>query len=440
MKEGPPISAESATEHRLDGIEVGVIGGGPAGAMTALLLARAGVQVTIFEPRSPRRPDQTQGERTPFCTGCAGLIQENALMLLSSCGLTIPDAVIQSRLAGTEVHFPTRNDTVTLQTKSLTVFRGFSPIRQAPGTIVESFDAWLLNEAIAAGAMLREVPVDRIDFSDPKIPVIHTKDGMKHERRVVIGAFGHNRKLMEAIVYSPNQREQLEPPTTVRACIHEYHLGERVSAIGRYNHVFGNPTKQIWYAAIVPKGEYASVALMGRNDVLPADFHDFLALSAVQKLLGSDIAQKEVNCGCVSSITVRSPNRFILTDGREGVVMVNIGDAGPTQPRRNGIHAALHSGYLLAQTLITHGTSAEGLRRYEHTIRRTYVWDNTGAELTYEVFDFILNNPIPRDLVIAAARGAMPVVSTAMRHVMDYVLHGKGPYWQMPVRVLLDIL
>ena len=58
---------------------VAVIGGGPAGAMAAYLLSRKGVTVDIFEPRPTRA-----GINVAPCTGCAGLLQENAVDLLTS--------------------------------------------------------------------------------------------------------------------------------------------------------------------------------------------------------------------------------------------------------------------------------------------------------------------------------------------------------------------
>ena len=80
-----------------NGAKVGIVGGGPAGSFFALHLLRYSrrigldLHITIFEARNFNRAGPLG------CARCAGLLSGNLQQNLHSLGLTLPDAVIQSK-------------------------------------------------------------------------------------------------------------------------------------------------------------------------------------------------------------------------------------------------------------------------------------------------------------------------------------------------------
>lgn len=412
--------------------KVVIIGGGPAGAFAGYLLAGSGMSVDIYEPRSIRQPDIALGETIVPCTGCAGLLQENTLALLTEKGLPVPNAVIQTRLKQNVVHLPGVNETISIPARGVTVYRGFGPVGQRIDGEVASFDAWLLQQAINAGATHHTQRIESIDVGENGA-VLTTGGGERIQGGLVIGAFGHNPTLFRNITYARKLRLRLDEPTTGVACIREYSVSNGIGGLNE-KHVFGNPTNNIWFAGILPKrANSVSVALMGRENVTQGDFSTFLSLPNVGELLGTDIADKRPSCACTRGITLKSPRQFMVTNASGALVMVDIGDAGPSRPRVNGIYAALDSAAALTEVLIKFGNTPKALVEYKRYIEREYIWDNHFAEGILGVFDFVLNNALPRRIVLALARSKLSMVSGYTKGAMDYVLSGKGPYWQMPI-------
>ena len=423
---------------------VAVIGGGPAGAFAAYLLAREGVHVDIYEPRAVEQPLVGTGERRSLCTGCAGLVQGDAARLLKRHGIIIPDEVIQTRLLGAAVYLGSESEPILVPLENaITVYRGFGPLRQEGGS-VESFDAYLLNRAKQAGASHHRVTIAAVDLREQagRVTLLDC-DGRQRQAHLVIGAFGHNAKLAEAITYPDSRAATLTRPVTQNAGIREYHLGGDVvgERLNSRIHIFGNPSDSVWFAAILPKGKYISVALMGRDgDIRARDFDTFLSRPQVQALLGDAVSGQAINCGCSSTITLRSPERFMVGGENGRVVMVNIGDAGPTRPRKNGIFAALDSAERLSSALLRHGNTTSGLEEYRRYITRRYVWDNRWADTVLRLSDLVLDRSLSRWLIMGLAQGHVPILSRATTSTIIHIVSGKDSYWRIPLNVLRETL
>lgn len=301
------------------------------------MLAERGVQVYIYEPRSTNKPDGSIGGKILPCTGCAGLVQDSARRLLKSVGLEIPEEVIQAKLKQTVVHFPNTDETINIRTDARTVYRGWSPLKQPEGTKIESFDAWLLRMAIDAGAIHIQTRVKKVIGESNKVKIV--TDSGDFAADLVIGAYGNATTIERD---GTLKSVHMDRPITKNAGVREYIISEEaLTNLSSSIHIFGNPTPNVWFALVTPKAKanYVTIALMARDDITPQDYNDFLELPKIKQLLVgiSNIS----SCACINPITIVSPQHFMAADETGQLTLVNIGDAGPTRPRKNGIFAAL---------------------------------------------------------------------------------------------------
>lgn len=449
--ETPSAEMKLSPEHPLLGKSIAIIGGGPAGAFSAYLLAKQGVDVHIFEDRSPRLPDIANGERRILCTGCAGWLQEDARNLLAANGLVIPQSIIQAETKVTKIIMPDSDAAISLNISAATVFRGTSPLKQFEAhPQVESFDAWLLQSAIDAGARHHQVRITDINLNVDNQGKVRITDsnGNIHDKDLVIGAFGHNPDLMGTIRNnSGGESISLDMPISQRAGVREYFVPQELLSedLLKSAYVFANPSGNILFGAIYPKGVYTqepkgmyvTIALMGRGDIQPGDFRKFLENEQVKSRFKIDDAEKP-SCACSNLLTLKSPRRFIQLGRKGTAVMINIGDSGPTRPRKNGIGAALDSAKHLSDILLQHGASGEGMKLYKRYIDETYVWDNYAVDAVMKLSDFVLNHELPRRAVIYLNNNDLFLLSKAARSTIEHILTGKSPYWRIPIDVLKE--
>ncbi|GAG26498.1 unnamed protein product, partial [marine sediment metagenome] len=248
-----------------DGSRVGVIGGGPAGSFFTIFLLdiaeRMGmdIQVDVYEPRDYTRPGPVG------CNMCGGIISESLVQNLATEGINLPPTVVQRGIDSYMLHMDVgsvRIETPIQESRIAAVYRGPGP-RDIKEIKWGSFDGFLQNLAIDKGAKVINQRADEIIWDDG-LPQIKVRKGEPESYDLVTIAVGVNsasRKLFA------NLNFDYETPKTTKTFIQEYYLGEEQiqDVLGSSMHVFLLDLPRLEFAAIIPKGDYVSVCLLGED-------------------------------------------------------------------------------------------------------------------------------------------------------------------------------
>src|SRR6266536_857249 len=139
-------------------MRIAIVGGGPAGAMAAIRLARAGAAVTIFDASHPREK------------ACGGGLTGRALSLIADVVdvAALPAVVVRSAIVEEPVTVRLKADAtgveVTLRDQGLSPGSSLVVLSRA------SFDKALLDAALARGAQLvAETVIDVARASQMKV-------------------------------------------------------------------------------------------------------------------------------------------------------------------------------------------------------------------------------------------------------------------------------
>lgn len=362
-----------------DGARVAVIGGGPAGAMFAHFLldlgARSGraFQVDIFDAKD----FHSSGPRG--CNHCGGIISESLVQHLATEGIVLPDDVVQRGIDSYVLHVDSGSvgiDTPLQEKRIAATYRGGGPRGSGPGAW-GSFDAFLLDMAAGNGATVIHERVDSVDFAGER-PTVTTREGTTGTYDLVVGATGVNaapKNLFHQV------HLEFKPARTSRTFISEIHLGgEQIRALlGDAMHVFLLDIPRLQFAAIIPKGEFATLVLLG--DAIDKDLlARFLDAPEVKKCFppGVDIPNC-FDCQCYPQITVQSAVRPYADR------LVLVGDVAATKLYKNGIGAAYLAAKAAAGAAAFGGVSARSFERYYRPVCRRIERDNGLGRLIFAV-------------------------------------------------------
>jgi flavin-dependent dehydrogenase len=378
-----------------DGARIGVVGGGPTGSffsIFALKMARMmgkQIQLTIFEPKDFTK-DGPAG-----CNRCGGIISELLVQTLAVEGINLPDSVVRKGINSYNLH--TNHGDVYIATPDLertiaTVYRGGGPKGMIPEG-KESFDYFLLKDAIREGAVLDPLRVDRIEIRDKK-PVLFSKDGELGQFDLVVGAFGVNSttpKMFEGIGFG------YQEPPTVTTAIAELLLGEEKveKHFGNSVHLFLLPDKGMKFAAMIPKGAYLTLCILGK-EMHANTVSEFLEKQVVKTVL-KDIPYT-VECRCLPKMNVGAPLKP-FTDR-----VVTCGDAGSTRLFKDGLGAAYLMGKAAAKTALFQGVSARHFQEDYYPVYHSIIIDNRYGQFLFTVTDVYRKNKILTEGMLRVVR------------------------------------
>jgi flavin-dependent dehydrogenase len=413
------------------GSRVAVVGGGPAGSLFCYFLLTMSertdlpLSVDVFEPKDFSSPGPSG------CNMCGGIVSESLVQLLATEGILLPSSVVQRGIDSYVLHMDVgtvRIEPPGREKRIAAVHRGAGP-RGNPDMRWGSFDAFLLNLAAEKGASVIRERVAGIDWSNGK-PRLHTNAGERGEYDLVAGTVGVNSPALKLF------REFLprySPPATTKTHICDFLLGkDNVDLfLGSSMHVFLLPLPRLEFAAIIPKGEYATVCLLGRDiDVGLVDA--FLASSVVKRCFPPNWKPSKDHCRCWPAINVGAANRPF------GDRMVFIGDSGVNRLYKDGIGGAYRAAKAAAKTAIFHGVAEEDFRRHYRPTCNALSRDNAIGKVIFTVTTLIRNVPVLRRGVLRMTAAEQADVRGAQRMsaVLWDTFTGSASYRNVFVRTL----
>jgi flavin-dependent dehydrogenase len=362
-----------------NGSEIAVIGGGPTGSFFSIFALKMAkmigkeIKVTIYEPKDFSK-DGPLG-----CNRCGGIISERLVQTLAVEGINLPETLVQRGINSYRLY--TDQGNVFIETPShektiATIYRGGGP-KGIIGKDKESFDKFLLDLAVSEGAIHNPLKIDKIEYSNIR-PALYSMGRKIHEPDLVVGAIGVKSQTCKIF---EDMRFGYRRPETVTAAIAEISMHRNVISeyFGNSVHLFLLPIKGIKFAAMIPKGTYITVCILGKN-IATDTINDFLGNRVVKSILPKT-ENYTISCRCLPKMNVRAPKKPF--DHR----VVLCGDAGSTRLFKDGIGAAYIMGKAAAKTAVFHGVSKQHFQREYYPVYRNIIIDNKFGKILFAVTD-----------------------------------------------------
>jgi flavin-dependent dehydrogenase len=414
-----------------DGSKVSIVGGGPAGSFFAFFLIdmaeRFGMDlhVDIYEPRDFSRPGPAG------CNMCGGIISESLVQNLAAEGIILPPTVVQRGIDSYMLHMDigsVRIDTPLNEKRIGAVYRGPGP-RDIKEIKWGSFDGHLQNLAISKGANVIKKRVSQIKWVDnrPQV-IIRGEEPMPYDLLVLAtGVNATTNKMIKELDLA------YKFPETTKTFIREYYLGEETIAqhLGSSMHVFLLDIPRLDFAALVPKGDYVTVCMLG-EDIDKELIDSFLNAEEVKSCFPPELDLGNESCHCSPRISTHGAV-YPYSDR-----IVFIGDIGVTRLYKDGIGAAYRTSKSAATTAIFQGISAADFEEHYWPTCRTIENDNRIGKVIFFVTHMIQKFRFARRAVLnMTAReqsndGAQPRMSTVLWDTFT----GSAPYKDIFLRTL----
>lgn len=413
-----------------DGSRIGILGGGPAGSLCAYFLLRLAqqmdmeLQVDIYEPRDFFRPGPGS------CNMCGGIVSESLIQAWALEGINLPSAVVQRGIDSYVLHTDDtgiRIDTPLREKRIAAVHRGGGP-RDVKEVKWGGFDGYLLNLARDAGARIVAARVNDVAWDGGR-PQVHLKEGTQ-TYDLLVGAVGVNSagwQLFENLGFRGNR------PETTRAYITELNLGADTIAkhFGSSMHMFLLDIPRLDFGAIIPKGDFVTVCLLGKD--IDDELTDaFFKSPAVRSCLPESWSLGEGACHCSPRISIKEAATAFI----DRVVL--IGDCGVTRLYKDGIGAAYRTAKAAALTAVFSGVSAADFQKDFWPTYRSIAYDNRCGVFIFSVVHMMKRlKPVLRGVLKMTAREqSHPGVAKRMSMVLWDMFTGSAPYRDVFFRTL----
>jgi hypothetical protein len=196
-------------------------------------------------------------------------------------------------------------------------------------------------------------------------------------------------------------------------------------------HVFLLDIPRLEFAAIVPKGDYASVCLLGK-DIDAELVRSFLSSPEARACFPSDWEPEEPACQCWPKINVRGTSQPF------GDRIVFIGDCGVARLYKDGIGSAYRTSKAAASTALLHGVSADDFRTHFNPTCDSIRKDNTLGRIVFWATHIIQGMRFTRRALVRMVEWEQRSTEAAKRMSMVLwdMFTGSAPYREALVRTL----
>jgi flavin-dependent dehydrogenase len=397
-----------------------VIGGGPAGSFFSyFLLDMAGrvgldLEVDVYEPRDYTRP-------APYgCNMCGGIVSESLVQTLATEGIILPPETIERGIDSYVLHTDVgsvRIGTPTHEMRIAAVYRGAGPRDAAEGSATRSFDGYLQKLAVGKGARVVRERVSNVERTNGRFAVKRKgADPVSYDLVAVATGINSGAKtLLDGLDLS------YRPPRATKTVIQEYRLGEEGvrRTIGTSMHVFLLDIRRLEFAAVIPKGEYATICLLG-EDIDKALVDDFLSSAPLRRCLP---VAEQPPCHCSPRIAVQGA--FRPYDDR----LLFIGDCGVTRLYKDGIGAAYRTAKAAAKTVVFHGVAAADFERHYWPACYAITKDNTLGGWIFSATRLVQRMRFARRAILRmVAREQRETGMPRMSMILWDLFSGSAPY------------
>jgi flavin-dependent dehydrogenase len=352
-----------------DGSRVAVIGSGPAGSLFSYyaleMAARIGldIEIDIYEPRLFPKPGPVG------CNMCGGIISETLVQNLAMDGVRLPSDVVQRGIDSYVMHMDVGSVRIATPSEEMrigAVHRGGGP-RDVTETKWESFDHHLQKLALDRGAKVIQTRVEEVTREDGR-PTLHAKDGAAQSYDLVVIAVGVNSSILKTF---EGLGIGYERPKLTKTLIREYYLGDEVISehLGSSMHVFLLDIPRLEFAALIPKGDYVTMCLLG-EDIDNSLGDAFASAPEVRAVMPAGWEPDEKSCQCIPHINIHGVEKPYADR------IVFIGDAGVTRLYKDGIGAAYRTAKAAAKVAVFEGVSEQAFKDHYMPVCRSIMNDN----------------------------------------------------------------
>jgi flavin-dependent dehydrogenase len=414
-----------------DGSRVAVIGGGPAGSFFSYFLLSMAERIPVELALDIYEPRDFSKLAPAGCNMCGGVISESLVQVLAAEGLALPASVVQRGIDSYVLHMDAgsvRIGAPRREKRIAAVHRGPGP-RGLTVRKWESFDRYLLSMARAHGAELVPERVEAVTWEEGR-PRLKSRRGISEPYDVVVGATGVNSSALKLFA---GLGLGYAPPKTARTFISEYYLGGDLidRYLGDSMHVFLLDFPRLEFAALIPKGDYVTLAMLGQG-IDQALVDSFLACPEVKRCFPPGWSLPPDPCRCFPAINVDGAahtfaDRFVF-----------VGDSGVSRLYKDGIGGAYRTAKAAARTALFEGVSAEAFRRIYRPVCRDLQLDNDVGKLIFGVTHLLQHSRLGRRGLLRMILGEQTAEGRPprMSGVLWDTFTGSAPYRDVLKRTL----
>jgi hypothetical protein len=262
--------------------------------------------------------------------------------------------------------------------------------------------------------------VEEVSRTDGR-PTIRARGGQPQAYDLAVVATGVNTSILKTF---EGLGIGYQRPRLTKTLIREYFLGEQAInvSLGTSMHVFLLNIPRLEFAALIPKGDYVTMCLLG-EEIDNALGDEFASAPEVRAVMPSGWDPATYSCQCLPHINIRGVEKPYA----ERVVF--IGDSGVTRLYKDGIGAAYRTAKAAARTVIFEGISERAFKDHFQPVCQSIRNDNKIGKYAFVLTRLAQRLPFVRRAIISISRneqlhGTRPRLSGILWDMFS----GSAPY------------